>query len=70
MNSIIITNNIPNSKGLHFNVTSSELKSIVNTYQYSGSFKRFEIDLYDDNAKGKSGMNDFVKWYFETNLKR
>lgn len=70
MYNTIITNNISGSKGIHFNVTSSELESIESKYQYSGGFKRFEIDLYDDNAKGKSNMNDFVKWYFETNLKR
>lgn len=64
---ILVTNNVEGAKPQKFTVSEKEYQSIESKYQYSGGFKRFEIDLYDDKAKGTSQMPAFLKWFFEPN---
>ena len=48
MNKIILSENVPNPRRWTLIVSDRTLKNIEDL-EYLGDFKRFSIDLYDDN---------------------
>ncbi len=49
---------------LRFNIVCSKTTyELIESYQYLGGFKRFEIDLYDDNSKELKTRPTKVKEY-------
>ena len=57
---VVITPNVDNPKTLHVNVSKSAYRKLIKNQNITG-YKRFSVDLYDENLVGKNEFTTVKK---------